>query len=436
MHYLFSHYAFAHPENFLDHWAKPLFVLLSSPFAYFGFKGMILFNVICTTLTALTTYHIGKNLKLKYPLLIFPMFLGAPLFFQLIFSGLTEYLFALITVLGIYLIQINKATTAILLVSFLPMVRSEGLIVIGVFGIYLLASRQYKKIPLLFIGQLIYTLIGVIYHQDLFWVMTDIPYANVGSPYGHGGLFDFVFKLMFAIEKPLFLLVIGGLGLMIYQLWKRNDFKKNKIKYLLIGGTFIAIFLAHSIFWYLGIFNSMGLPRVLIAIVPLGVLIALFGFDSVLNKIQKYKLKKTVLFITIFTIIAFPFIPKSNGIVYNEQMFKVLDHRLIEAEVAPYIQSEFPNYREQLIYFSHPYLSCALDIDYFDQSKHLEMQHLMDTNISPGTLVIWDNWFSVSDGGIDLDYLSSKANLKVLGTFSNSTTNDRYKFVIFEAIHE
>ena len=43
-HFLYSKYAFDYPAFFFHHWAKPVFVLLSAPFAWFGFKGMIVFN--------------------------------------------------------------------------------------------------------------------------------------------------------------------------------------------------------------------------------------------------------------------------------------------------------------------------------------------------------------------------------------------------------
>src|ERR1035437_8661441 len=55
-HFLFSKYAFIHPENFLNHWAKPLFVLLSAPFAQFGFVGIKLFNCCIASFTVWLTY--------------------------------------------------------------------------------------------------------------------------------------------------------------------------------------------------------------------------------------------------------------------------------------------------------------------------------------------------------------------------------------------
>lgn len=431
MHYLFSHYAFQHPEHYLDHWAKPLFVLLSSPFAYFGFKGMIFFNVICVSLTSLFAYYVAKGFKLKYALLVFPFFLSAPLFFKLTFSGLTEYLFGLMTILSIYLIQKDKKAVAMIIISFLPMVRSEGLIVIGVFGLYALLAKQLKLIPLLFTGQLFYTIVGAIYYSDLLWVIHEIPYANIGSPYGHGGILDFVYKLMYVIEKPLFLLLAIGLGTYSYQYFKSQ---RDLNKHLLIGGTLIAVIIAHSIFWYFGIFNSMGLPRVLIVIVPLVLIIALEAIETLLKTVTSDNIRNTLLAVICLIVITFPFISKDNGIVYNKTMFEVADHNMIDEEVAPFITDELPNYRNEQVFFSHPYLSIALEIDYFDHAKHLEMQHVFEEPLLPGTIVIWDNWFSVSDGGIELEALLNDPNLKVKGSFNRNTKDSEIKFVVFESL--
>jgi hypothetical protein len=66
MHYLFSRYAPEHPHLFFHHWAKPVFVLLSSPFSQFGFKGIMMFNILCITLTMYFSYRIAEYLELKY----------------------------------------------------------------------------------------------------------------------------------------------------------------------------------------------------------------------------------------------------------------------------------------------------------------------------------------------------------------------------------
>jgi hypothetical protein len=47
-HYMISCYSWKHPHLLLDHWGKPIFTLLSSPFSQVGYKGLLLFNVLIT----------------------------------------------------------------------------------------------------------------------------------------------------------------------------------------------------------------------------------------------------------------------------------------------------------------------------------------------------------------------------------------------------
>src|SRR5262245_44889026 len=89
MHYLFAHYAFKHPGNFLDQWAKPIFTLLASPWAYVGFGGIKLFNILCALLTGYLSYRIAVRHFPKMAWLSIVFVFGAPVYFVCVFSGLT-----------------------------------------------------------------------------------------------------------------------------------------------------------------------------------------------------------------------------------------------------------------------------------------------------------------------------------------------------------
>ena len=119
-HYLFARYAFIHPTNFIDHWAKPVFVLVASGFAQFGFMGVKLMNVAIAICTAFFIFRIALKLEIKNAILA-PVFLFAfPLYTISIFSGLTEPLFGLMLTLSIWLVLNNKLTAGLILISFLP----------------------------------------------------------------------------------------------------------------------------------------------------------------------------------------------------------------------------------------------------------------------------------------------------------------------------
>ena len=65
-HYFHSRAIFKHPEVMINHWGKPLFILLSAPFAYFGETGAKIFNVLVMLLSAIFVFKIGKILNFKY----------------------------------------------------------------------------------------------------------------------------------------------------------------------------------------------------------------------------------------------------------------------------------------------------------------------------------------------------------------------------------
>lgn len=431
VHYLYSHYSFTYPEFFFHHWAKPVFVLLTSPFSQFGFKGIMIFNVICTTLTLYFSSLTAKSLNIKNYWVVFVFILFAPLYFKLIFSGLTEYLFGFVLILSIYLIVIKKQIPALILVSFLPLIRSEGLLILGVFGIYLFVVKKYWEILYLLSGQLIYSIIGAFYYKDLFWVFNKIPYANIGSPYGKGSWFDFIHRLNYVIEKPIYLLLFIGAIFTIIVFYRKQFKQQNDIKIILIFGGFISVFIAHTIFWALGIFNSMGLPRVLNAVVPLIGIIATIGLQTITDLFYKPIFKRIIVVSILMLVIIYPFTDRREGVVFNKNLFTIQENNLVDEEVVPFLKNEFSNFTENKLFFSHPYLSLSLDIDYFDSRKHAEIQNISN-ELTTNTLVIWDEWYSVVEGGTQLNELINNPQLIYLKTFERTENNRLIKFVVFK----
>jgi hypothetical protein len=420
LHYLFSKYSLNNLALFLDHWAKPVFVLLSFPFAQFGFIGIKLFNVIITFFTLLYTYKAAVSLNLKHPILAPLILLFTPLFFVLTFSGLTEPLFALFTILSTYLFTKKKYFWGILILSFLPFVRSEGLIIIGVFAFYLLIKKQWKWTPLFSLGHIVYSIIGYFYYHDILWVFNKIPYAKLNSTYGSGEITHFVHQLFYVIGAPIYILLVLGLFFLIYSfLFGQNKLTFSISNTLILGG-FLSFFVAHSLFWYLGIFNSMGLKRVLISVAPFIAIICLVGFNSSINLIKENKLKIIVQFILILVTILFPFSGNKAAINWKHD-FSLSDSQLLANECILYINSIKD--KKSTYAFSDPYLSEILSVNYFDKTirKPLSFEYLNQTQETD--IIIWDNWFSFVENGITKEKIMGNDKLTLLKTFS--IYNDR-----------
>ena len=430
-HFLISKFAFKHPEHFFHHWGKPVFVLLSAPFAQFGFIGMKIFNVCLAILTGYFGYLTGKKLNLNYPYLSVLFLFMAPLYFVLIFSGLTEYLMGFAIILAIYLILDNKYIPAIIIISFTPFMRSEGLVIIGVFAFYLLIKRKFKLLPLLITGHLIYSIAGYFIYKDLLWVFNKIPYLNIGSPYGSGHLLDFAGKLYYVIGFPLMILLGLGFVYILRTFFKPSIYKNRKVyaeDLILIYGSFSAFFAAHSLFWWLGIFNSMGLGRVLNSVVPLAVLIGLHGLNMVASSKNKLVNKSVVVLFGVFVVFFF-FWGNPASVNWKKDLNLSEDQLLVNAHV-PIIAKE---YSTATFYYSRPYVGLVLGIDHFDQNRHKFLRDLsVDGGRPENLIIIWDHWFSAVEEGKELGTLLSDPDLLLLSEHQ-SLKDPSVKIAIFKS---
>lgn len=415
-HYQFARYAPLHIELFFDHWAKPFFVLLASPFAQLGFVGIKIFNVIVTFFSLFFTFKVLQKLNVNNAIVgaIFLMF--SPLCFVLTFSGLTEPLFGLFLIMSLYALLEDKGILASILISFLPFIRSEGLIFLGVFGFYFLLKKQWKLIPLLLVGHVAYMFTGYFVYKDLLWVFNKIPYAKLSSTYGSGKLFHFVDQLQYVIGIPIYILLGLGILSVIYKSIQRKVVLEVQVIVFL---GFFAFFIAHSLFWYLGIFNSMGLNRVFIGVAPFMAIIAVYGYNLITEELTKNKkpIRIALQSIILLLVLIFPFTSNPSAIDWKRDLSLSQDQKsaVLVAEFLEDYKSD-----EQKYFLTHPYLCEALDIDYFDKTINENLINYK-WSMKPGDLLIWDAWFSVVENGVQKEELDNTEDLEKL--YDHSVTD-------------
>ncbi len=432
MHYYFARYAFQDPLLLLDHWGKPFFTLLASPFAQFGFGGMKLFNGIAGLLSGWIAYRIASKLELRYPWMAILFVLFAPAYFVKLFSGYTEPLFGLILVISIYLVLIQRPLLSATLLSFLPFVRSEGLILVMVFSLYFLIRKNYKAILLLPAGHVIYSFIGMFSGKSFLWVFTDIPYSVV-SPYGKGNFTHYSTQLLLTLGVPLFLLCIGGILTILMDIiikWSRLVHRNNLEVHLLLFGSFLAYFLFHTLSWGLGLFGSMGLSRVLTAMVPLLAVISLIGFNFLISwkSTGLFPLKMLVIIPLTGYVLIFPFLHNPASINWKKEL-----HRSPEMTLMHRIASDINKQQGgKFLYYSNPYLSYALNINPFDQSKHatFSLWHA-EGKLHPASLLIWDNWSSVDEEQTDSTSLYRNPELRLVRRYETDEESQKKIFLVF-----
>ncbi|MEN8120145.1 MAG: hypothetical protein ABFS35_07350 [Bacteroidota bacterium] len=433
-HYRFSRYAFQFPEFFLHHWAKPFYTLLAAPFAQFGFVGVRIFNVIIGSLTAYFTYRIAKQLGLQYPFMAIFFLLLSTLYPALMLSGMTEILFSFILVLSVFLFLNKNYIVSAIVLSFLPLVRTEGIILLIVFVLPFVLKRRFLSIAFLLMGFFIYSVIGGFYYHDFLWLITQMPYGDATDIYGTGSLFHFVLqsKGIFGFVFTAFIFL--GIIIILYQFIRLKPEKiayKNNDAILLILIPASAYYWAHSFSWYLGVGSSVGLIRVMAAIIPLFAIIALVSYDFLLSK---FKINKILsLFVSIF-VIAFLL---HSTLSLNQFPVPLREKNQLIKEASNWIKnSEYNNIK---VYYYDPYFFWFLDRNPYD--KNLMEEFIPDrenpgNKMETGEILIWDAHFSANEGGLALSQVEESPLLTKLKVFKPENTftvlgGHEYMIVLF-----
>ncbi len=419
MHYLFARHSWQYPEHFFNQWAKPLYVLIASPFAQMGMYGIKLFNVIVSTLTLYFTFRSAQKLNVPYPWLVPLCVVFAPFLMIVTLSGLTEPLFALWMISGIYFLLQRKYVGGLLWLSLLPFLRSEGLIILSVIFVYLFYKKMFKYIPLLAIGHLVYGFAGYFIHHDFLWVFKTLSYAVLTSAYGQGTWGYFYHSMPEVIGKVLCFFLIFGLVYGVIQLARKYLYsQKNAIsvdEVFLVYGIFAAYFIGHTAFWALGIFNSFGLIRVMVGVLPLIAIICARGFNF-FGSISTTIPYKFIVYIGLVLIMAYPFLGRKYS--FNWQWhFSLKPDQVAEDRLASYVKKNYANYKEHVFYYEACYISVTFGINHFDTAKHKRLFSTLDkNNFQKGSFIVWDDWFAPVEGRVEEDQLLNDARFELLKT--------------------
>ena len=441
-HYLIAHYAFDHQELFFDHWGKPFFTLLASLPASVGFWGIKAFNIALTLWTAASIFHISQRLFSRWIWVASVVVFFMPEVFRLQYSGLTEPLFAAWLAASVLWAVKGKHKVAMVFASFLPFIRTEGFLLLPIFALFYLetwwTARKYSQgegekkessllnliwvCALLTVGTVAYSLIGGIAKGgDITWVFTENPYEHLDN-YGQGTWDHYPKKFIFITGVPTYGLWIMGLlvGLVgltrplwsggkigaavkrLYPKLERMESESDRVKRMvadhsiawrLIYLLFFTYFGAHVVFWATGTAHSMGLMRVLVAVAPMAALIAVRGITVILGMFNRPKVQNVLIGLIVAYVVVFPFLPNPASLKLHEFMLSP-DQKILQENAH---MNKYWRHGERIRY-AHPYVPIAMDFDPFKYPRY--MHNIGQQDLADGTLIIWDNWFSVIEAGV------------------------------------
>jgi hypothetical protein len=435
LHYQIARYAFKYPEHFLNHWGKPLYTILSAPLAQFGFAGTIIFNLLCGLWSSWFAWLIAKRLEYRHAWVAIVFTVFTPVYLFIMYTGLTEIVFSLVLISAIYLFINKQFIWSAIIISLIPFARTEGVMFIVLFIPSLLWMKQYKALPFLLTGFLLFGLVGFPYYHDFLWFFTKMPYSTASAGlYGSGSFWAYFSDLDYILNFPLLILVIIGLVFIVVDL--RNGVKNlHDIKYVtlyfLIIPSIFGFILAQSFLWWrgLGILYSI---RFMACILPLVAILALTGFEWIM---EKAKVSKIVYFLAgayIITLVAFkPFtykeLPTKTGI-----NFAVMEKLTTWLKASPYSNRKAA--------YTDPLFPFYMDIDPFDSQKCLKQYYYGNIDpadlLKPGELLIWDAQFAGYEGKLPFDSLMTNNKMRLMNIFTpvESFTiigGENYKLAVF-----
>lgn len=404
-HYQISRFSWDYPELFLNHWGKPLFTLLSSPFAQFGYKGVGLFNIFVFLATGILALDVLKRLGAHWSasFLLIALLATAPQYVLMILAGMTEILFGLLTVLVIWLAVRKQYRCMAITASFMFYSRPESAVFVPIVAGWLAWNRAWVALPWLLCAPIIYGVVGAFHHGSVFWLLTDNPYIGAADIYGSGELDHFYSHRREIFGNGFFLLFLATIPLLLLDIKRGGRSAGSTLIALLATMPVITTFAIHSYAWFAGAFSSLGLIRVLAVTVPVAALSAAWGVSVFATLVENLPTSpwwtQRGMALGVIAMLAW-------GLV---DLHATADIPFARTEQQRHMdraaQWVIENRPDNAVAYLNPYLGFRADIDPYAGSNKLIWN--LDkaqafAGLNEGDWVLWDGHFSPNEGRFPL----------------------------------
>jgi hypothetical protein len=429
-HYFLSRYAFLYPDKFLNPWGRPLYTILSSPFAQFGFQGIKLFNVLLGLLTAWFAFLLTKRLKMPVPWLVILLSIFTPLYCIMLFTAMTEILSGFVLILAIWFFFDKRYIASAVVISFIPFARSETFLFFPLFILAYILRKHYKPIPFLLAGFLFFCLIGAYQYHDFFWPVTHFPYGSVHDEYQPEGKFMQFFNEWDEIwGLPILILLATGIIALVYKLFSRNNDSRvdTFLEILLLPASALIYFSFHTYVFWQGIGGSIGLIRVLAAILPATCLVSMRGFQFMYDRIPgKPIFKSAFLIVTVISVLGVNFTTNRYPVPLGQE-------EAILKQVTDWVKKS--PYAGNFIYYTDFNVPFFLGLDPFNHNRSYQKYRAHDLDyMLDSSLFLWDAHFGPNECQIPFDSIRNNHRFRLLQLAKPAELSYTYGGYPYEAL--
>jgi hypothetical protein len=236
--------------------------------------------------TAALVVFTARRWALPHPPLAAVLLLGQPLAATLGFAAVPQTLFSALLAGGFALRAANRHAASLLLISFLPLARLDGIAVVAVWAAVVAVERRYRLLPLLACGLGAWALCGGLVYSDPLWLYRANPYGLLGSDFGAAG-FTYGFRTLPAVAGA----VILACAVAAVPRVRRIDPALS-----LTGAGLLAFYVAA---WTLPAFQTLATPVYLVSLsVPIA-LLAHHGIANLLRAVPQQAVRAVVVVIIV-----------------------------------------------------------------------------------------------------------------------------------------
>jgi hypothetical protein len=376
------------PKDGLTSWARPVYVLLMVWPAMGGLVPARVFAALVTILLVWQTMRLADDLKFERATLAGWFLILQPFVFALASDTMTEIPMALGITLAIRNWLAKRYATSCLIMAFLPFVRPEGFLLAPVWGVMLLLAPYDQEHPSFSARIGIGSLLGVgvvcmviachllagdwLYHIHAWsWPLSSI---NRGSLWHH------------IINWPYY---CGPVLLALFLVGIKATMRRAMLLPWIVWSV---VFFSHSIFFYLGLFGSFGLMRIMATTSPITALVCLAGWNTIANsslfarltpRLRQFATVIVLAFAAVSVMVYYYAAPEHHRCFVARQAGAFLkDHPALKA--APRFFVGDPMALESMDY---PAKSEQLVANKFERQEQLDLL----AQLPVGSVGIWDN---------------------------------------------
>jgi len=278
-HFLFARVGWEHPEIFIGVWSRPLFSLIYSLPAAFGYPAAKLFTVLICLVTAYQTSRLAEETGLDRPALVMPLLFLQPTYALIAADTMTEPLFALLFIAALRLHTMGRVAAGAIVASLMVLARPEGFFLGALWAVWILARggrrafwTNLRRVPLLAVGSALWWLAALLLTGDPLYIKHNWPpdWQLTAATYGIGNLWTYAGKLPEIAGPLLAVAFVAGLATLLIQR-----------RLATVTSAFLTIFLLHSVMRAFGLFGSAGYARYFVCVSPAIALISLAGWNTI-----------------------------------------------------------------------------------------------------------------------------------------------------------